>query len=277
MRFSIVTPSFQNSNWLKLCIASVADQGVELEHIVQDAGSTDGTLDWLVNDSRVRVFVEKDQGMYDALNRGFARAGGDVFAYLNCDEQYLPGALKAAGEFLEQHPNVDVVFADFVAVNAGGNYLFHRKVQTPRRNHLWISHLPAYSCAMFFRRQLFHERRIQFNPALRAVGDGDWVLRLLQRGVRMAVMRRFTSAFTFHGANLGQSETALREAAAMHASAPAWIRAGKPFWILHHRLRRFCDGSYGQAPFSYRIYTNASPQRRVEHHVAKPSGQWPTA
>ncbi len=68
MKFSIVTPSFRSSNWLKLCIASVADQqGVELEHIVQDSCSDDGTQDWLPHDRRVKAFIEKDGGMYDAV------------------------------------------------------------------------------------------------------------------------------------------------------------------------------------------------------------------
>jgi len=94
VQFSIVTPSFRNSTWLKLCIASVADQqGVELEHIVQDSCSDDGTQDWLPRDPRVKAFIEKDAGMYDAVNRGFRRAAGDILAYLNCDEQYLPGGL----------------------------------------------------------------------------------------------------------------------------------------------------------------------------------------
>ena len=60
MQFSIVTPSFRNSQWLRLCIASVADQqGVEFEHIIQDACSDDGTRDWLPHDRRVRAFIEK--------------------------------------------------------------------------------------------------------------------------------------------------------------------------------------------------------------------------
>jgi len=81
MDFSIITPSFRNGPWLKLCIASVADQqGVSHEHIVQDAGSDDGTLEWLTDDSRVRAFVEKDSGMYDAINRGLRRAQGDFNA-----------------------------------------------------------------------------------------------------------------------------------------------------------------------------------------------------
>ncbi len=53
MRFSIITPSYRSSKWLKLCIASVAGQRMEVEHIVQDAGSDDGTLDWLRGDKRV--------------------------------------------------------------------------------------------------------------------------------------------------------------------------------------------------------------------------------
>ena len=88
LKFSIITPSYKNSDWLKLCIASVADQqGVELEHIVQDSCSDDGTQTWLPHDPRVKAYIEKDAGMYDAVNRGYRRATGDILAYLNCDEQ----------------------------------------------------------------------------------------------------------------------------------------------------------------------------------------------
>ena len=101
MKFSIITPSFRNSSWLRLCVASIADQqGVELEHIVQDSCSDDGTQDWLPRDQRVQAFIEKDSGMYDAVNRGWRRARGDILAYLNCDEQYLPGALKTVHDIV---------------------------------------------------------------------------------------------------------------------------------------------------------------------------------
>ena len=112
MKFSIVTPSFRNSRWLKLCIASVANQqGVELDHIVQDSCSDDGTQDWLPHDKRVQAIIEKDGGMYDAVNRGYRRAQGDILAHLNCDEQYLPGALKTVHDYFESHPRVEVVLA----------------------------------------------------------------------------------------------------------------------------------------------------------------------
>src|SRR5688572_7753502 len=99
MRFSIVTPSFRGARWLQLCIASVADQDVDHEHIVQDSCSDDGTQDWLPRDGRVKAYIEKDKGMYDAVNRGLRRATGDILAYINCDEQYLPNALSQVAQF----------------------------------------------------------------------------------------------------------------------------------------------------------------------------------
>lgn len=274
MRISIVTPSFRSSDWLKLCIASVADQGLAVEHIVQDAGSDDGTLDWLHQDKRIKAFVEKDQGMYDAVNRGLARAQGEILAYLNCDEQYLPGALQAVDDFFSRHPRIDVLFANSVVVDGTGDYLFHRKVLTPLKYHTWISHLPTLSCAMFFRRKLVADLGIQFNPKLRDVGDGEWVLRLLQRGTPMAVLRRFTSVFTMTGANMSARENARREASELFQSAPAWARRLKPLIVGHHRLRRFMGGIYFQKPFSYAIYTRQSPGQRAAHQVAHPRFRW---
>ena len=113
MRFSVITPSFNPTPWLPLCIASVADQDVELEHIVQDAGSTDGTLDWLRDDTRVQTFVERDSGMYDGVNRGLRRATGDILSYLNCDEQYLPGCLLRSEARVSYLPAFEVTHPRF--------------------------------------------------------------------------------------------------------------------------------------------------------------------
>ena len=274
MRFSVVTPSFRNSAWLKLCIASVADQGGELEHIVQDAGSDDGTLDWLPHDRRVRAFVEKDRGMYDAVNRGLRRATGDILAYLNCDEQFLPGALKMVRDFFEQHPGVDVLFGDIVIVNTQGEYLFHRKVQTPLLLHTQVSHLSTLSCAMFFRRKLIARDGLFFDEGLRASGDGEWVLRLLRRKVPMAALGQFTSIFAATGDNLGAGEVARREREAMYRSAPLWAQWSRPLIVAHHRVRRLLGGMYSQEPFTFSLYTHQSPDRRVSREVSQPNYRW---
>ena len=189
MRFSITTPSFRGSKWLKLCIASVADQPVELEHLVQDAGSDDGTLDWLPTDPRVRACVEKDRGMYDAVNRGYRRAQGDILAYLNCDEQYLPGTLARVRKFFEQHPGVDVLFGDCLVVNADGTYLCERRSLTPQLLHTWTaSNLAFLTAATFLRRRVLEQHALWFNADYRDAGDQDWALRLVRARLPTAVL-----------------------------------------------------------------------------------------
>ena len=78
MLFSIVTPTFKQPDWVRLCAASIADQfGVMFEHIIQDGG--DGqALEWLESMPMARLFVEPDRGMYDALTKGISKANGDI-------------------------------------------------------------------------------------------------------------------------------------------------------------------------------------------------------
>ena len=271
---SIVTPSFRSSGWLKLCIASVADQTVKAEHIVQDAGSDDGTLDWLPKDGRVKAFVEKDRGMYDAINRGLRRATSETVAYLNCDEQYLPGTLARVIDFFQKHPAVDMVFGDVILVDAEGHYLQHRKMQTPLLYHTWTCHLSTLSCGTFFRRRIVSDENSLFNPELRDVGDGEWMVRMLQRGIKMAALGRFTSVFAFTGANMSVGPNAKRENRQLFERAPILARKLRPLLILHHRIRRLLGGMYFQKPFDYEIFTLKSPAQRQKFHVERPTGMY---
>jgi len=275
MRMSIVTPSFRSSRWLELCIASVADQDALHEHIVQDSCSDDGTQDWLPRDSRVKPYIEKDKGMYDAVNRGLQRATGEILAYINCDEQYLPGALRRVAEFFDDHPDVDVIFANTVVVDARGEYLCHRHPLIPNRCHICISgNLPVLTCATFFRRRILDRHGLFFDSNLKDVGDVTWVMSLLEARVKMATLDVFTSVFTETGANMNLLPNAQREKLALFRSAPAWLRLSRPFWIAHHRLRRFAAGHYRADAFSFALYTQASPHARVTRHVDKPSYRW---
>ncbi|MCX7824439.1 MAG: glycosyltransferase [Verrucomicrobiae bacterium] len=272
MKFSIITPSFRSGEWLKLCIASVADQGVEAEHIVQDAGSDDGTLDWLPRDSRVKAFVEKDASMYDAVNRGLRRATGDVLAYLNCDEQYLPGALLTVRGYFEQHPEIEVVFGDTVFVDAEGRYLWHRRAVLPGRYHTWVSGSMAFTTsATFFRRAVIERRGLLFDPSRKVVGDLLWTLKLIEQRVPMGLLGAFTSAFTTTGENASLSATGEHERAELRATAPAWARWARPGIVLHYRLRRLFAGGYSLAPFDYAIYTRKSLEARVTMRVTHPA------
>jgi len=274
MKFSIITPSFRNSAWLKLCIASVADQqGVAVEHIVQDACSDDGTQDWLPKDPRVQAFIEKDAGMYDAVNRGYRRATGDILAYLNCDEQYLPGALATVRKYFEEHPETEVLLAGSIVTDGDGNYICHRHSLTPNRHHVWFR-FPILTSAIFIRRSVIHKRGLYFDTQWRDLGDFHWVLHLMQQGVSFAVSDVFTSVFADTGDNMNLKPNAIREKAATKAMTPAWVRVLKPLWILHHRLRRLARGHFRLQPTSYAIYTKASPDRRVTIDVPRPTAIW---
>jgi len=138
-QFSIITPSFRQFEWLKLCAASIADQeGVTFEHIIQDAGTGPELEAWAVGQPGLRLYVEGDSGMYDAVNRGLRRARGEILAYLNCDEQYLPGALKAVHDYFARNPLIDAVLSDTVVTDSTGNY-----ATTPPRCHLGSSRAVA--------------------------------------------------------------------------------------------------------------------------------------
>ncbi len=274
MKFSIVTPSFRNSNWLKLCIASVADQqGVEVEHIVQDSCSDDATREWLPKDTRVKAFIEKDAGMYDAVNRGYRRATGDILAYLNCDEQYLPGALKTVHDFFEANPRVEVALAHSLIVDAHGNYMCHRHLMTPHPWHVWFR-FRVLTSSVFIRRKVIQERGIFFDTRWRDLGDFHWTQALMKDHVPMAICNSFVATFTDSGENMNLKPNAIRESAETLAMAPPWIRLLKPLWIFNHRLRRLSAGHFKLQPMSYEIYTLESPERRVRFDVPKPTSVW---
>jgi glycosyltransferase involved in cell wall biosynthesis len=274
MKFSIVTPSFRNSKWLKLCIASVADQqGVELEHIVQDACSDDGTQDWLPRDPRVKAIIEKDSGMYDAVNRGYRRATGDILAYLNCDEQYLPGALKTVREFFEANPETEVALAHTIVTDGDGKYVCHRHSMTPHSQHVWFR-FPILTSSIFIRRKVIHGRGIFFDTRWRDLGDFHWVRTLMKDQVPMKVCDSFTSVFADTGENMNLKPNAIREKAETRAMVPVMVKILKPAWIVQHRLRRVAAGHFSLKPTSYSIYTLQSPGQRVQIDVPKPTAVW---
>jgi glycosyltransferase involved in cell wall biosynthesis len=274
MKFSIITPSRNNSDWLKLCVASVADQNVELEHLIQDGGSTDNTLNWILDDPRVDAVSAPDRSMYEAINRGFARATGDLIAYINCDEQYLPGALANVQRFFDAHPDVEILFGDAVVVEADGSFICYRKTVTPQLLHTWVhGNLSIFTCATFFRRSLI-EKGLTFNPNVRMVGDTEWLLRVIASGAKMALLRDYTSAFTMTGRNIGFTETARREHEQFYGSAPTWARLLRHPIILHHWTRRFLQGAYRQSPFDYSIYTRGNLETRTRFPVAHPTFRW---
>ncbi|HEX3978090.1 MAG TPA: glycosyltransferase family 2 protein [Solirubrobacteraceae bacterium] len=108
MKLTVVTPSYNHAHFIERTIDSVLGQGYpELEYIVVDGGSTDGTVDILKRYGDHLIWSsEPDRGQSDAINKGLRRATGTVVAFLNSDDTYAPGALHRVGEFFEAHPGL---------------------------------------------------------------------------------------------------------------------------------------------------------------------------
>ncbi len=112
-RITIVTPVYNGAAYIREAIESVFSQNYpNLEYIVVDGGSTDATLEIVKSfqGQNIRVISEPDNGMYDALAKGFALATGDILGWLNSDDLFEPNGLLRAGQWFQQHPDQHIVY-----------------------------------------------------------------------------------------------------------------------------------------------------------------------
>jgi glycosyltransferase involved in cell wall biosynthesis len=258
-----------------LALASVADQhGVEVEHIIQDAGS--GLDPSTITSPAVRLFVEADAGMYDAINRGLRRARGEICGYLNCDEQYLPGALDKVTKFFDANPEVEVLFGDLVLVNGHGQPISYRRTILPTKRHVRLSHLNTTTCATFFRRQLL-DRGFFFDPNWKTIGDAVWVDNLLREGVKMATLPEPLAIFTFTGKNLGDSAISRSEILRWKGVPNAGKKFETGVTVLWHRIRKAFAGAYRRRRVEIDIFTVQSPEKRQRLVGTNVGFHWPSS
>lgn len=225
MKFSIVTPVLNGMPDIRRCVGSVRNQRpVEVEHIVEDGCSTDGTVQWLSGQADVRVKSGPDQGMYDAINRGWLRADGDVLSWLNADEQYTPGALRRVEKELAEHPDADIIFGDCILVNSAGEAVATRREIPLRAWYVANGILYAQSGAMFFRRRVV-ETWGGIDSSRRIAGDMAWVLRLLKAGARIRHIPSFLVLFTVSGRNLSLDPRAADEIRQIRAASGGYRSA----------------------------------------------------
>jgi glycosyltransferase involved in cell wall biosynthesis len=304
VKFTVVTPSFGQLDWLELCLASVRDQAVDLaeqgagsgeqgkpetegaaawapsvQHIVCDGGSP-GIEDFKQRmlerfpqspNYRLEFVIGPDAGMYDAINKGLRRANGDICSYLNCDEQLLPGSLVAVGEYFAKHTAVDVLFGDTIVVGRGGEPLCYWRPYVPSLAHLAGATLNTLSCSTFFRRRVVEAGHL-FEPQWKAVGDLRWIRGLLEKGRTMACVPRPLAAFTFLGDNLGAGAKAREEFEASRESSGGpgrWFRRGL------HGLRKLFSGAYVRRKVTYDLFALSDPARRRRFTSESLGWTWP--
>jgi len=180
-KLTIITPSYNQAAFIERTIRSVLDQGYEhLEYIVVDGGSTDGSVDIIrrYEDSLAWWVSEPDDGQTHALNKGLARAGGDVIAYINSDDYYLPGAFETAIAALDGNSALWAVGAARY-VDAEGNLTEVWRPELPSTQRYWwiLGPWGVPQAATFWRKEVF-DRFGTFREDMHYVFDTEYGLRL---------------------------------------------------------------------------------------------------
>jgi glycosyltransferase involved in cell wall biosynthesis len=275
MTLSIITPSYNQVDYLRLCARSVADQAGDFshEHLVQDGGSGEDFAAWAAGQEFADVRREPDRGMYDAINRGFARAKGEVLAWLNCDEQYLPGTLAKVAAWFAAHPDKDLLFGDVVLVDPQGRPLSYRRAVMPWRGHIRSCFLPTYSAATFVRRRVIDDGHL-LDTNFRAIADAVWIDTLLGAGYRAGLLNEPLAVFTQTGENLGQTPVSEEESNRWRRECGAGAGWKRIFWSAAHRLRKSLHGAYGRRGIELQLHLPGKEGRTMTR--GEIGGRWRT-
>lgn len=216
MKFSIVTISYNQAQFLEQAILSVINQKYsDLEYIVVDPGSTDGSRE-IIEKYRgeiAKVVFEKDAGAADGLNKGFSYATGDVFGFLNSDDELLPDALNKVSAYLAANPRVDAVSGCGYFTDSQGARL--RRI-VPSKLTPWLyvhGGVSVFQQGTFFRAPYF-KKVGGFNIENKTCWDGELFLDMARAGARFATIGDDLAHFRLHEGGItgsGRLEKKYRE------------------------------------------------------------------
>jgi len=201
-RFSIVTPSYNQARWLGETIQSVLDQpGVQVDYVVQDGGSTDGSVA-LIERHAARLHAWEsgpDGGQSNAIIKGFAKTTGgpdDIMAWINSDDFYLPGALRYVARYFAAHPEVDAVYGHRIIVD-GDSQEVSRWVLPKHDPKLLLINDCVPQETLFWRRRLW-DKVGGLNPDYHYAMDWELLLRFQAAGARIVRLPYFLGCFRVH-------------------------------------------------------------------------------
>jgi glycosyltransferase involved in cell wall biosynthesis len=201
MLVSIVTPSYNQARYLEATIRSVLEQDhPHIEYIIMDGGSSDGSVD-IIKKYAPRLTwwtSEKDKGQTDAINRGFARAKGEILAWINSDDTYEPGAVASAVASLRDSPEVGMVYGDANYIDENGRVCgrFPAAPTDYRRLRRGYVHVPQQ--AAFFRAGLWRQVG-PLDPSFYFAMDYDLWVRIAARSQVQYCGGRAWANFRLHG------------------------------------------------------------------------------
>ncbi len=180
-KFSIITPTLNQSKYIRQTIESVLSQDYEnKELIVVDGGSSDGTQDILKEYKEIKWISEPDSGAANALNKGFNMADGDVIAWLNSDDYYDKNAIRLIANVFGTDESIDLVYGNLTFVDEDGKVLFYDTTEEYKLDTLVrkCADIVRQPCT-FFKKELLLRTGF-LDESLKCVFDYDLFIRLLR-------------------------------------------------------------------------------------------------
>lgn len=241
MKFSVVTPSLNQAHYLGECLDSVQASAAlaaphEVEHIVIDGGSSDGSVELLSVRRDITWVSGPDAGQSNAINKGLAMATGDVLAYLCADDLYEPATIGRVLGIFAEDPEADVVYADYYFLEGDSGRKRRKSAARFDPRHLRKTN-PLGQPAVWWRRRVY-ERFGGFDESLRFCMDHEYWLRL-GTGVRWVYVPEPLAVARLHAG----AKTSRHLAAMWNETARMLTRDGwrfKPWWDA------FAMGAWGR-------------------------------
>lgn len=231
-KLSIVTPSYQQAAFLEETITSVVEQETAVEYVVQDGGSTDGSVEIIrCHAPRLHAWAsERDAGQADAIVRGFARTSGtpeDVMAWINSDDYYLPGALPFVADYFARHPAADVIYGHRIVVDEHSQEIARWFLPRHDPGVLRLNDFVPQE-TLFWRRRIWNQLG-GLDRAFQFAMDWDLLLRFQEAGANIVRLPYFLGCFRVRDGqktsarmhDIGQREIELLRTRAQGRPVPA--------------------------------------------------------
>ena len=255
-RLSIVTPSFNQGQFLEETILSVLNQDYpNLEYIIIDGGSTDNSVEIIKKYAdRLAYWVsEPDKGQADAVIKGFRKATGEIWAYQNSDDAYVQGALRTVADQFSAYPQIDLLFGGWRVIDADGKPISERGFSKfslrALRAGVQISPQPA----VFFKRDAY-QRVGGIDPRWRHAHDYDLYIRIARQD-NVHVIPDILGEFRLHsaGKTVFERKDQFNEVKASRSLRLRPSLTEKVYWALWDALITLRDWSHRKTGvFSFR-------------------------
>ena len=275
-KISIVTPSYNQAEFLERTILSVLNQNYpNLEYIIIDGGSTDGSVEIIKKyEKHLTYWVsEKDKGQSDAINKGFQKSTGEILAWLNSDDTYLPGTLLKIGEIFREDSQVEIVYGNMYLIDKADKIIGERRLTLyifPISKYGFLhGGFGIYQPASFWRKKLYYGVGGIHSDFVHCM-DNDLFAKFATSGAKFKFIREFLSGFRIHP----QSKTctirkvAKRESRLIYEKYGAgdpimsiiyrnlirlirialYLRQGDGFWLVKRGVRKIIKRGTGIIP-----------------------------